>query len=233
MAFDQDAGSAALLCGPQAPKPAAGSMRVGLLTARAVGAAAGWVRPGALATYAAGLAVRFGRTALEAPSIGRRREHCGPSRAVSLPQSTAPAAGSRSRPWFAQAGFISCHLGLWGSVAVQQRVPFLVRGFADKRWDSEAGDVVAEAVDAGSAGVSRGGSAGLGSGASSNPIHPHGLNVPVFNGNVDLAMRKLRRKVIAEGVKKKFQNLRVSAHRVTPLPRPGCSRACGPSLAGV
>ena len=71
-----------------------------------------------------------------------------------------------------------------------------------------AGEAEAEPED--SRGFPRGGGGAGGIAPVSNPLHPHGLNVTVVNGNVDVAMRKLRRKVIAEGVKKKFQNNRVS-----------------------
>jgi hypothetical protein len=89
----------------------------------------------------------------------------------------------------------------------QQQHPTLqLRGMADggKRWDGEAD------------GSSRGGGDSGGAGGvvrHVDPLHPHGLNISVINGNADLAMRKLRRKVIVEGVMKKFKKNRVSKVR--------------------
>ena len=89
----------------------------------------------------------------------------------------------------------------------QQQHPTLqLRGMADggKRWDGEED------------GSSRGGGDSGGAGGvvrHSDPLHPHGLNISVINGNADMAMRKLRRKVIVEGVMKKFKKNRVSRVR--------------------
>ncbi len=93
----------------------------------------------------------------------------------------------------------------------QQQVRALADG--DGRWDREgqrgggqgAGGWDADAED----GVT----------GTEDPSHPHGLNVSVFHGNVDLAMRKLRRKVIVEGVMKKFKKNRVRRTR-----RAACAR---------
>lgn len=75
-----------------------------------------------------------------------------------------------------------------------------VRGMADGggRWDKDS-DRASGEDKSGAGGVKR----------NVDPLHPHGLNISVFNGNVDLAMRKLRRKVIVEGIMKKFKKNRV------------------------
>jgi len=99
-----------------------------------------------------------------------------------------------------------CRLPCLGRAQKQQQIQQLqqqVRGYADgeKRWDKEA-DV-----------EPAGGGGGFGAGGVvqyTDPVHPHGLNVSVFNGNAELALRKLRRKVMIEGTMKKFKKMKVS-----------------------
>jgi len=113
-----------------------------------------------------------------------------------------------------------CRLPCLGRAQKQQQIQQLqqqVRGYVDgeKRWDKDA--------DVQPAG---GGGGGFGAGGvvqHTDPMHPHGLSVSVFNGNTDLALRKLRRKVLIEGTMKKFKKLKVSkpASKVFPWAR-GC-----------
>ena len=74
----------------------------------------------------------------------------------------------------------------------------------DGRWDREGQR---------GGGEGAGGWDGAAAEGTDDPSHPHGLNVSVFHGNVDVAMRKLRRKVIVEGVMKKFKKNRVRRTR--------------------
>ena len=85
-----------------------------------------------------------------------------------------------------------------------------LRGLADageKRWDGE-GDV-AEVETSANSPSDRWRQEEESSAYMAALSHPHGLKVSVVNGNVDLALKKLRRKVIIEGVMKKYRALKV------------------------
>lgn len=107
-----------------------------------------------------------------------------PPRAVMACAAPGLPGGERLRTWALRAR------------QPQQQARALADGEA--RWDREG---------------QRGGGEGAGGaaadGETEDPTHPHGLNVSVFHGNVDVALRKLRRKVIVEGVMKKFKKNRV------------------------
>ena len=81
----------------------------------------------------------------------------------------------------------------------QQQVRALADG--DARWDRDE--------QRGGEGPEGGADGAGGVALAVDPSHPHGLTVSVMHGNVDVAMRKLRRKVIVEGVMKKFKKTSV------------------------
>ena len=92
----------------------------------------------------------------------------------------------------------------------QQQHHQQLRGLADageKRWDGE-GDV-AEVETSANSPSDRWRQEEESSAYMAALSHPHGLKVSVVNGNVDLALKKLRRKVIIEGVMKKYRALKV------------------------
>lgn len=94
--------------------------------------------------------------------------------------------------------------------ALRARLPEKqVRALADgdARWDrdEQRGSESSQGAIDGAGGVAQ----------AVDPIHPHGLTVSVgMHGNVDVALRKLRRKVIVEGLMKKFKNN--SVHNSSP-----------------
>jgi hypothetical protein len=111
------------------------------------------------------------------------------SAAAGLPrlQARMMPGGERLRAWALRARM------------PQQQARALADG--DARWDrdEQRGGEGPEGGADGAGGVAQ----------AVDPSHPHGLTVSVMHGNVDVAMRKLRRKVIVEGVMKKFKKTSV------------------------
>ena len=159
-------------------------------------------RPGAVGGYAVRYAAAPERALLPrcvaglagplAPPAGMRFD--GRAAAAACAAAAGLPGGERLRTWALRAR------------QPQQQARALADG--DGRWDREGQRGGGEGVVGWN-----GAAADDGVPATEDPSHPHGLNVSVFHGNVDVAMRKLRRKVIVEGVMKKFKKNRVRRTR--------------------